>query len=117
MGKYRGPKTPYEKLQSVLGKDTVKEMEAMSEEELKQIVVTATKAMQEVVDELEKNEAYQEIKSKKTALESGKKEVDKRQKARIKLSFHLLEAKGKPINGNYNTDKYNSKRNHSDRKN
>jgi trimethylamine:corrinoid methyltransferase-like protein len=95
VGRFRAPKTPLEKLKSTLGKDTVKEMEAMSEEKLKQVVMTANKAMIEVVDELEKNEAYQEIKSKKTAIESGKKEVDKRQKARIKFSICLLEEKGK----------------------
>lgn len=85
----------WQKILSALGGDTVKEMEAMGEDELKQTILSANSAMEGMTNEIEKNKKYQDIKEQKTALESGKKEVDRRQKAKIKFALYLLEEKGK----------------------
>jgi len=84
----------WEKLQKVLGIDTVEELEKLDSDILKERIANAAQAMQAVRDELEANPKYQELKENLKALTSGKKEVDKRQKAIIKFCLHLLESKG-----------------------
>lgn len=85
----------YKKIHDTLGLETVQEMEALSPEDLKKIVFEANMAMQAVQNELDLNQKYQLLKDQKKSMESGKKEVDKRQKAKIKLALYLLEEKGK----------------------
>lgn len=84
-----------EKMHKTLGRDTVDEMDKLNEEALKKIIVEASSAMQQVKDELEANPKYKEAKEDLLALTQGKKEVDKRQKARIAYSLYLLSEKGK----------------------
>lgn len=84
----------FNKLVAILGNDTVTEMEAMSESELKGLIYCANNAMREEKDKLDDNDAYQEIKLKKSALEQGKREVDKRQRAKIEICLRMLEEKG-----------------------
>lgn len=79
-----------EKVIKALGEDTVKELEALSKEQLHNRIVAAETSMEEVAKDLEANLAYQEIKENKKALEAGKREVDKRQKAIIKFALHVL---------------------------
>lgn len=83
-----------EKIEKTLGLETVKELEAFDEASLKKRIVEANQAMKQVAEELEANEKYQEIKENKKALESGKREVNKRQKAVIAYCLSLLDSKG-----------------------
>jgi hypothetical protein len=82
------------KIETTLGTDTVKEMEAMDSANLKRRIVEASKAKAQVAKELEDNKEYQRIKEDKSYLESGKREVNKRQNAVIDLALHLMEAQG-----------------------
>ena len=84
-----------DKYEKALGKDTVNEMNSMSEEQLKQVIVQASSAMKQVKDELEASPEYQALKANLSALTQGKKDVDKRQKARIGYALVRLEEKGK----------------------
>lgn len=78
-----------------LGNDTVAEMEALDEQGLKQVIFEASNAIKQVREELAANKNYQQVLEDKKALESGKREVDARQKARISYALELMEAKGK----------------------
>lgn len=84
-----------EKLHRALGPETVKEMEAMDETTLKKRIVEASQAKAQAAAELEANPNYQQVKSDKSLLEAGKREVNKRQNAVIDLAVHLLEGQGK----------------------
>ena len=75
-----------------LGQDTVDEMDAMDPTELKQTIVSASSAMKEVKEELEANPKYQSLKADLNHLTQGKRDVDKRQKAKISYSLLRLEA-------------------------
>ena len=79
-----------EKAIKVVGNETVSELEALSETELKQRIVGANEAIRAVCAELEANEKYQEIKESKKALESGRREVTTRQNAIIQIALNLL---------------------------
>lgn len=83
-----------EKAYKALDADTVKELEGLSVDELKQRVVQASQAMEQVQKELENNAEYQELLESKKAMEQGKKEVNKRQKAIITVALFQLEEKG-----------------------
>lgn len=78
-----------------LDPDTVKELEAMSVEDLNKRIVEANKAMQDVQNELDKNEDYQNLLESKKAMEEGKKAVNKRQNSIICVALSLKEEKGK----------------------
>lgn len=84
-----------DKLLKVLGQDTVDEMDALAEPELKAVIVSANEAMEKVEQELEANAEYQRIKELKSDMTAGKRAVDARQKARIKYSLHRLSELGK----------------------
>lgn len=84
-----------DKVIKALGSDTVEEMNTMFEDDLKKTVVEANTAMKTVEEELKKNAEYQGLKEDLKALTAGKREVDKRQKARIAYSLHRLEEMGK----------------------
>lgn len=79
-----------EKALKVVGNETVSELEALSDIELKQRIVSANEAIRAVCAELEANEKYQEIKENKKALEAGRREVTTRQNAIIEVSLNLL---------------------------
>lgn len=83
-----------EKLEKLLGKDTMADLEALTVLDLKGRITSASQAMEKAAEELEANDQYQEIKANLGAITQGKKEVDKRQKAIIKYCLHLLDAKG-----------------------
>jgi hypothetical protein len=83
-----------EKAYKSVGEETVKELEAQSPEDLKRRVVEASDAMKTVSEELEANDAYQQLRESKTALEQGRNEVNKRQKAIILIALNLLKEKG-----------------------
>lgn len=84
-----------DKLLKALGKDTVEEMDSLDTAELKAIIVQANEAMQTVEQELEDNEEYQQLKQRVSDMSAGKKEVFKRQSAKIKYSLHRLTELGK----------------------
>ncbi len=77
-----------------LGDEFIQELEAKSPGELETHIINAEKAMSQAQDELEANPKYQELKDSLAAVTEGKKEVDKRQKAIIAVSLHLLAQKG-----------------------
>ena len=84
----------FEKLLKSLSPDTVKELEALNVEELKNKLVGAEQAINQAIDELEANEEYQELLESVKAMQAGMKEVKKRQNAIIQFSLHLMESKG-----------------------
>jgi hypothetical protein len=84
-----------ETLLKALGRDTVEEMDTMGENDLRKVVVDANAAMKQVKEELDANVAYQKAKSDVSHLSQGKKEVDKRQKARSNYALQRLDEIGK----------------------
>ena len=83
-----------EKIMKTLDKDTLVEMEALDLEGLRSSIIASENAMRQVQMELDANEEYQALLESKKAMESAKKEVDKRQRAKIGYALHLLEEKG-----------------------
>lgn len=83
-----------EKLHNALGKDTTAELEGLDSEALRKRIVGAQDAMKKVQEELDANPDYQELKANKKALEEGKRDVNKRQRAITALCLHLLEERG-----------------------
>ncbi len=79
-----------EKVIKAIGLETKSELDALGEAELKAKVVQANQSMKDVEDELDANEDYQNLLANKSAMEQGKKDVDKRQKAIVKYSLHRL---------------------------
>lgn len=82
------------KLIAKLGPQTVEEMDAMSADALKKVIVDASTAMKQAKEELEANPQYQALKESLKACTEGKRELDSRQKARIAYSIDLLKEKG-----------------------
>lgn len=92
------PKTENEKLIRLLGADTVIEMESLSTDGLKSLIVQANQSMAQVKAELEANPAYQDLKLRLKDVTQSKREVDKRQRAKISLALTLLETSGATSN-------------------
>lgn len=84
-----------EKVAKQLGKNTVEEMDAMAEEALKKVIIEASSSMKQVKEELEANQNYQSAKADLANLSQGKKDVDRRQKARVNYALVRLEELGK----------------------
>lgn len=82
------------KLEKKLGRQTIDEMDAMSDAQLKQVIVEASTAMQTAKDELAANPNYQDLKLRLNDVTQAKKEVDGRQKARIAYSLQRLKELG-----------------------
>lgn len=74
-----------------LGRSVVEQMDAMTAEELKKLIVDASTRMKEVKDSLDANPKYQQIKSDKANMEAGKKAVDDNEKARIRYSLEIIQ--------------------------
>lgn len=83
-----------ERIEKILGKETVEEMKIRVFDELKNSIMYACEAVKQAEDELEANPKYQEIKESMKALREGLTEVKKRQNAIVQYSLHLLEEKG-----------------------
>lgn len=83
------------KIEKILGKERLGELEALSVDDLKNKVVAAESAIKLAITELEANEKYISIKESLKALSEGMKEVKKVQTAIIQYSIELLEEKGK----------------------
>lgn len=77
-----------------IGPDTVQEMDKMDESALRGVIVQAEMSMLEVKEELEGSSEYIKTKADLDFLSSAKKEVDKRQKAKIQYALHRLEERG-----------------------
>lgn len=75
--------------------ETIKELEALSAEELKQRIVQANQSMDQAERELEENPEYQNLKESLKAVTAGLKELRKRQNSVITVALHSLEAAGK----------------------
>jgi uncharacterized membrane protein YecN with MAPEG domain len=84
-----------EKIEKILGNDTLQELEGLNSVQLKERVAFAEGAIKQVQDELEANPNYQEMKENLKALSFSVKEVKKRQKAIVQYSLHLLEESDK----------------------
>lgn len=84
-----------DKMKNALGNDTIEELESMNLAELQKVIVDASTAMKQVKDELEANPKYQELKADKSAAEAGKRDVNKRQGAKIKYAIERLGEIGK----------------------
>ncbi len=82
------------KLQASLGKDTVKELEEMSPDALRQRLTGAHKAIKEAREELDKSPEYSEAKENVKALSQGFRDLKKRQCSVSDYCLHLLAEKG-----------------------
>ena len=80
-----------EKVINAIGTETAGEMDFMSHEQLKQEIYKANQAMKEVQDELDANQEYQALLQGKKDMEAGKREVNKRQNAKIQYALRLIE--------------------------
>lgn len=86
-----------DKLLKSLGKDVKEEMDTLTQDELKQILVVAHDSMKKAKSELEAHEGYQQAKVDVSAFSSGKRAVDKFQKAKIEYACARLEDMGKLV--------------------
>lgn len=84
-----------EKLEKILGGDTLAELGLLSPEDLKAKIAQAEGIVKQAQDELEANEQYQALKQSAKDMSEGMREVKKRQKAIVQYSLHLLEEAGK----------------------
>lgn len=82
-----------QKIEKLLGLDTINELNANSSEALKNSVIVAEQAINQAVNELEANPAFQELKENLKALSQGLREVKARQNAIIQYCLHRLEDK------------------------
>jgi hypothetical protein len=83
-----------DKVLKAIGEETKVEMDAMEETSLRNVIVQAQSAMSEVESQLDNNVEYQRILQLKSDMTQGKKEVDKRQKAKIAYALMRLEEVG-----------------------
>lgn len=84
-----------EKLEKVLGEETVAALSQSQVDELERSIVKAEASVKEAQEELEANPKYQELKESLKALSEGLKDVKKRQRAIVQYALHLLEEKGR----------------------
>ena len=84
----------HEKLNKLLGKETIQDLEGLDPSGLKARIAKAEGAIKAVQDELQANPEYVAMKEALSALSAGLKEVTKRQKGITQYSLHLLEEKG-----------------------
>jgi len=83
-----------DKIEKALGKETMADLESLSEELLKDHTVVAEFSIKNAIAELEANLKYQELKESLKALSAGLREVKKRQNSIIQYCLSLLEDKG-----------------------
>lgn len=83
-----------DKLENVLGKETIKELEAMSVAQLETRVSQAESSILQAKTEMEANPKYEELRDSLSALKSGFNDVKKRQRAITEYALHLREDKG-----------------------
>lgn len=86
--------TKLAKIEKVLQKDELSELEAKNETELRLAISNSAASIKEAQDELDANEKYQELKESLKALSEGLRDVKKRQNAIIQYCLSLLEDKG-----------------------
>lgn len=102
MGRSKGslnkePLSDMEKLQKKIGPDgeeVVRELEAMSVEELNKRIAQANQAISTTKSELDGNENYVKAKEDAKLLSSGLREVKKRQNAIIEIAVTFRKDKG-----------------------
>ena len=93
----KAPLTEMEKLAKKIGpdgEDVVRELEAMSIENLNKRVAQANQAISDTKAELDKNTDYVGAKKDVKLLSSGFREVKKRQNAIITVAIQLRKDKG-----------------------
>lgn len=82
------------KMIKLLGQDRVNSISGKSPEQLKEVIVTASRQKEEAKRELESNESYRRAKEDMKALSGATKDLNKELNAVIKLAVQLLEEKG-----------------------
>lgn len=85
-----------DKIKKALGNSTVEEMDKLGEYELRKVIVEANQAMKEVKEQLEANPKYQGLKSSLHDCTQGKRDVNKRQNAKIQYALHRMTEIGAP---------------------
>lgn len=81
-----------DKILKQLDTDTVKEMEAMDEAQVKTTIATAEEAIAKTIRERDANPQYQAAKQAVKDLSEGLKEVKKRQHAKIQFGLRCLRS-------------------------
>lgn len=84
----------FQRIEKVLGKDTIQLLDQESVEGLQVKVTQSQASIKQACDELEANPKYQELKESLKALSQGLREVKTHQNAVAQYSLHLLEEKG-----------------------
>jgi hypothetical protein len=93
----KAPLNEMEKLAKKIGpdgEDVVRELEAMTIEDLNKRVAQANQAISDTKSELDKNTDYVQAKEDVKLLSSGFREVKKRQNAIITVAIQLRKDKG-----------------------
>jgi hypothetical protein len=91
------PKTEFQKLAEKIGSDgeeVLKELEASDTEGLNKRIAQSAQAISDTKAELKANPEYSQIVDDKKLLESGFREVKKRQNAIIALAVQLRKDRG-----------------------
>lgn len=84
-----------DKISDILGLEFVNDLNNISNEDLKTVIVEASQSIKQATEALEANPAFQELKESLKALSAGLKDVKKRQNAIIQYSLHLTSERGK----------------------
>jgi hypothetical protein len=79
------------KLEKSLGKTTIGEMDKLTPESLKAIVIDAEQTMKKAKAELEANPKFVEHRDSLNALKGGLKSLNARHRARIAYALHRLD--------------------------
>lgn len=82
------------KLVKILGQERVNEMSGKSPEQLKEMIVIASRQKEEAKQELAANENFKKLKEDMKAMSAGVKDLNKELNAVIKASVQLLDEKG-----------------------
>lgn len=84
-----------EKAIKLLGVEQTNEVRSLSEEHLRNLIVSATREISDAKAELEANPKYQELVEQKKAISGGFSELKKLLNTKIQLAINSLNEKGK----------------------
>jgi hypothetical protein len=83
------------KLEKLLGEDTLGELNAMDDTELKDRITTAAQSMRKAKTELKENDKFKSASEILKDLRGGLRDVNKRQNGIIEYALLILSSRGK----------------------
>ena len=82
------------RIKRALGTERIVELQSLSSEALKDVIISAESSIKTAVEELDANPQYQELKENFNVIFASLREVKNRQNATIQYALSLLEDKG-----------------------